>query len=138
MKQIGTIHTLVTADSITLYWDKKISESAEYEIYLNGKLHGSTQKTHYELEGLEAETDFRIHIVKQNEDGQKAAEEELCISTGKQKRRRDITAAPYYAIGDGKTMNTRVIQQAIDDCQADEAVYVPAGIFFDRSVTASQ
>ena len=35
----------------------------------------------------------------------------------------------YYAIGDGKTMNTRVIQQAIDDCQADEAVYVPAGIF---------
>lgn len=129
MKQIGTIHTLVTADSITLYWDKKISESAEYEIYLNGKLHGSTQKTHYELEGLEAETNWQIYIIKKDEDGQKAAEEELCISTGKKKHLRDITSAPYYAVGDGKTMNTRVIQQAIDDCQADEAVYVPAGIF---------
>lgn len=129
MNRIGTIHTIVTSDSITLYWDKRVSERAEYKVYLNGELHGSTNTTHYELEGLEAETAFQIYIVKQDENGQKAAEEELCISTGKQKRRRDIKAAPYYAIGDGKTMNTRAIQRAIDDCQADEAVYVPDGVF---------
>lgn len=129
MERIGTIHTLVTADSITLYWDKKISESVEYEIYLNGKLHGSTDKTHYELEELEAETDYGIHIIKKDGDGQETAEEELCISTGQRKLLRDITSAPYHAAGDGKTMNTGAIQQAIDDCKADEAVYIPAGVF---------
>lgn len=129
MERIGTIHTLVTADSITLYWDKKISESVEYEIHLNEKYHGSTVKTHYELGELESETDYRICIVKKDGDGREAARNELSISTGKRKLLRDITSAPYYASGDGKTMNTRAIQQAIDDCQADEAVYIPEGIF---------
>lgn len=129
MKETGTIHSLVTADSITLYWDKVISENAEYLIYLNGEFHGSTRKTHYELETLEAEEEYRIRIEKVNEDKNRSEFAKLELRTGRKKKLRDITCAPYYAVGDGKTINTGVIQQAIDDCRADEAVYIPEGIF---------
>lgn len=142
MVQTGTIQSLVTADSITLYWEKMVSENAEYQIYLNNKFHGKTGKTHYELEGLEAETEYCIRIEKGigcencREDGncvrtgqRTAGIETLWIRTGKPKFLRDITGAPYYASGDGKTMNTGAIQQAIDDCRPGEAVYIPAGVF---------
>lgn len=129
MNQIGTIQSLVTGDSITLYWDKKISEKAEYHIFLDGIFHGRTEKTHYEIEKLEAETEYRIRIEKGIGTKQKVSAEELYIRTGKKKILRDITRAPYHACGNGKTMNTRAIQQAIDDCREDEAVYIPAGVF---------
>lgn len=141
MVQTGTVHSLVTADSITLYWEKTGSEKAEYEIYLNGSFHGKTGKTHCELEGLEADTEYEIRIVKKEvgncggdggfgEDSQGRTEaRSLCLRTGKSKTFRDITGAPYHALGDGKTMNTRAIQQAIDDCRPGEAVYIPAGVF---------
>ncbi|MBT1179577.1 hypothetical protein [Bifidobacterium vespertilionis] len=41
----------------------------------------------------------------------------------------DVTAAPYHAIGDGRTLNTDAIQRALDDCGQDEAVLIPAGVF---------
>lgn len=129
MNLTGTIYSLVTADSITLYWDKMISEKVEYRIFLNGRFHGSTEKTHYELEQLEAEKDYRIRIEKEYGGGEKTDEEEVFLKTGKKKALLDITRAPYDAAGDGKTMNTGAIQRAIDDCRADETVYIPAGIF---------
>lgn len=127
MSWTETIHSLVTADSITLYWDKTVSENAEYRIYFNEVFHGSTGNTHYELEQLESETEYRIRIEKEN--GQKMDAADLRLRTGKKKILLDITQAPYHASGDGKTINTRAIQQAIDDCGSEEAVYIPAGIF---------
>lgn len=49
--------------------------------------------------------------------------------TGKTKKRIDITASPYNAVGDGITMNTAAIQKALDDCDADSYVYIPKGDF---------
>lgn len=161
MGSVEKIQSLVTSDSITIYWEKRRGGKEEYRISVNGEHRGSTDKTHYKLEGLEPETEYRISVQTEERDtdegigakrgawidmdtdidtdkcstgicaepNQAIAGSELCFRTGKVKRRLDITKPPYCAVGDGKTMNTKVIQQAIDDCGEMEAVYIPAGVF---------
>lgn len=48
-------------------------------------------------------------------------------NSGKEKRRVNVTAAPYFCKGDGKTLNTDNLQRAINDCRADDILYFPAG-----------
>ena len=45
------------------------------------------------------------------------------------KNRLDVTEAPFWAKGDGKTKNTAALQRAIDACGAGDTVYIPAGIY---------
>jgi len=45
------------------------------------------------------------------------------------RKRIDVTASPYFAKGDGQTMNTAVLQKAFDDCPAGGSVYLPAGTY---------
>lgn len=73
MEALYKVESIVTEDSITLYWERPrdIHGSHRYEIELNGKALGNTEKTHYELEGLQADTAYTIAIrlVQQEEDG---------------------------------------------------------------------
>ena len=41
------------------------------------------------------------------------------------KKRIDVTASPYSVVGDGRTLNTKAIQMAIDACTADDVLYFP-------------
>ncbi len=50
------------------------------------------------------------------------------------KRRLDITEPPYNAVGDGKTINTKAIQSALNDCKNGETVYIPEGVFLTGSL----
>ena len=128
MQDRENISALAAEDSITLYWDKKISGKARYRIFVNGDLHGETEKTHYKLKFLEPEKKYQIRVEKtEGESGGILAE--VWLSTAKAKRKLDVTQVPYYAAGDGMTMNTDRIQRAIDDCGAEDAVYIPAGVF---------
>ncbi len=113
-------------NSITLYWEKEwdLSDGIEYRIYLNDRLIGKTIKTHYTLQNLQSET---IYSIKVERFGEILAKQE--VKTKKTKRKIDVSKAPYFAIGDGKTVNTAKIQKAIDDCKENEAVYIPEGIF---------
>ena len=43
----------------------------------------------------------------------------------------DVTAEPYNAVGDGKTINTTTLQRAINDCKDNEALYFPKGVLQD-------
>lgn len=132
MSSMGRIRSMATEDSITLYWEKAVAGKAEYGVFIDGIYQGSTEKTHYKQESLEAGKEYHIRIEKVTEeaDGQTITESEECIvAMGERKQRLDITKEPYCAIGDGKTMNTQVIQQAIDDCRADAMVYIPSGVF---------
>ena len=137
-----------TEDSITLYWELP-EDSGVYEGYrilVDGREAGITNRTHYELTGLEAERNYEISLYRipktfKENDGSKArgnaveeAEQEcpwkrVSITTTPHRRRLNVTQSPYRAAGDGHTMNTLVLQQAIDDCGPGETVYLPAGVY---------
>lgn len=121
MRTIDTVYSFMTDESITLYWDKPdcSARGDRYQVFLNRELYGDTDKTHYRIEGLEAEEEYVVQV----------GSAEIHLKTEKKKVLLDVTKAPYYAAGDGKTMNTQAIQRAIDDCTKDEAVYIPGGIF---------
>lgn len=123
------IRSLATDESITLYWDKPDEwlPGMEYYIFLDYKFYGTTNKTHYKISDLEPEKEYFIQI--KNEKGSTNIFDEVRIKTEKRKILLDITKEPYCAVGDGETMNTQAIQQAIDDCRQDMAVYIPSGIF---------
>ena len=139
-------------DSITLYWERPQGRlGTTYEIFLKSAdqaeadftLIGSTQKTHYTIENLQANTEYEILVkgiyqvdVALIEDGSKSVQIEkeikqqtITMHTFNRSVVIDITNAPYNAVGDGKTLNTKAIQSAIDDCPKDGCVMIPSGTF---------
>lgn len=130
MKQIKEIHSIITSTSITFYWDKPSTfrASDSYQIFLNGIQLGETAKTHYTLKNLTPDTPYHIKLIwLQN--GKNSAQYEWDTKTDIEKKRLDITLPPYNAVGDGKTINTKAIQRAVDDCTSSQTVYIPEGIF---------
>ncbi|MCM1386604.1 MAG: glycosyl hydrolase family 28 protein [Bacillus sp. (in: Bacteria)] len=132
------MQAVITNDSITVFWDRpdNLPEDFYYLIFLDGKEAGETKKTHYTIDGLSAETEYKIEVklceITESADvggGGCIFAEAVTIKTARPKARLDVTKAPYYAVGDGQTMNTKMLQKAIDDCGAAEAVYLPAGVF---------
>lgn len=123
---------------VMLYWElpeQELSEQADtvYEVWVNGAKAGETGQSHYSIEGLEADTDYEVCLraVKGAQELQKAR---FYCRTKTVKERIDVTRAPYYAKGDGRTVNTEALQRAIDDCGADQAVYFPEGIYMTGSL----
>lgn len=58
----------ITENSVTLLWDKQYKDQpVVYEISVNGKVSGSTQKTNYTLNGLFPFTQYTISINIQKE-----------------------------------------------------------------------
>lgn len=129
--EANRIRKIVFDNEITLWWERVIlPQDGVFEIAVNGKIHGKTTKTHYRLLGLSPETVYRVDISIVDHGG--AVVEEfgaVTVKTVKAKKFIDVTKAPYFAVGNGKTINTVAIQRALDDCGADESVYIPAGVF---------
>ncbi len=120
------VRQIVFDNEITLWWEyRDFKGVSSYECFLNGKSHATASSTHITFGGLEAETEYKIKITADNGtvvfDGS--------IATRAAKRRIDITKAPYNAVGDGVTLNTRAIQAAFDACGANDCVYIPQGVF---------
>ena len=127
---LDNFQCLVTSDSITCYWDKETTCTArrEYQIRINGVDYDTTVSTHFSVENLKQDSDYEIEI-RTKALSQKDDSEKFTVHTEKRKRRIDITKSPFYAKGDGKTLNTKVLQEAIDSCKDGEIVYIPKGIF---------
>lgn len=120
-----TINNFVTFDSVTLYWDKPLEadKNTVYEIFADGKKLGETPKTHYTIKDLSPEKTLKIEVKSCVGEGY------VIAVTAKGKNKIDVTAAPYFAKGDGETMNTAILQKAIDDCTADDLLYIPEGVY---------
>ena len=115
-----------TDATLTLFWEKPVTAAAEetYTILLNDTAVGTTTKTHFLMEGLHPETRYSLFVQWRG-----GGLGELDVCTTPVKRWINVTAAPYFAVGDGKTMNTAALQKAIDDCGEAECVYVPTGVY---------
>lgn len=123
------MNTIVFEDEIVLYWDKH-SGGAIYRITLDCKEIARTEKTHYELIGLSPKKDYHIRVELIDKDGV-AVKTLFCdtLTTLSPRKRIDVTKQPYCAVGDGKTLNTKALQRAFDDCKAGESVYIPSGTY---------
>lgn len=126
------IRTVVLEDEITLWWERHCTFPANgvYVVSVNGRKHGETAKTHYTLAALPSETEYCITVTTVDASGAVIGEvRSVTVKTLKKKKRLDVTKAPYFAVGDGVTLNTAALQKALDDCQPDETVYLPQGVY---------
>ncbi|MBR2341058.1 MAG: glycoside hydrolase family 28 protein [Clostridia bacterium] len=126
------MNTVIFQDEITLYWEKQweLPDGIEYQAKLDGKIVEKTVKTHFSFLDLQPNTEYLISIERLNENGDVAEVlYQATLRTLKAKRRIDVTKSPYNAVGDGKTLNTAAIQNALDDCTENDCVYLPQGMF---------
>lgn len=113
-------------NALTLWWEQPedAPRNAVYTVVLDGKPVAEVNRTHAELAALRPETDYHIQVCLGGE-----LIGEITAKTATLRERIDVTQAPYFAVGDGQTMNTAAIQAALDDCGPDQEVYLPAGVY---------
>lgn len=151
-ENFSVLRAEVATDSITLYWERPQGRlGTTYEIFFKDANQteadfafvGSTQKTHYTIENLQENTRYEILVkgiyqvdMALTEDESKSVQIEkeikqqtITVHTFNRSVVIDITKTPYNAVGDGKTLNTKAIQSAIDDCPKDGCVMIPSGTF---------
>lgn len=114
----------MTATTAELYWGPAAEGHAVYTILLDGAVVGQTQKTHFTVTGLAPQRVYAVAVT-----GGTSPALSICITTPPQRRRLDVTRPPYCAKGDGKTLNTAVLQKALEDCTEADEVYFPAGCY---------
>jgi polygalacturonase len=124
------LKSILFFDEITLWWDKaEFSRKADlYKFYLDTRYVGDTTKTHCTFSCLDADKEYTVRIeafVK----GSLVTAKEYSYKTKPSKKRIDATLPPYNAVGDGKTLNTKALQTAIDALGEDEYLYIPKGVF---------
>ena len=119
------INYFATAHSVTFYWDKPdlADKNTVYEFFQDGEKIGQTAKTHFTLKGLTPDKELQIDVKSD------VLSASVTVKTDKQKRLVDVSKAPYFALGDGNTLNTAVLQKAIDDCTVEDVLYFPSGTY---------
>ena len=115
-----------------IFWDLPLDAdpNSEYTIRCNGKVVGKTHKTHFTLQGLKPDTAYEIEVWYANE----ATPRRIKVQTAKEKQIIDVTKAPFCAVGDGATLNTAAIQEALDRCDESHVVYFPEGTFLSGAL----
>jgi exo-poly-alpha-galacturonosidase len=116
--------------SITAIWSKPsdYSNVVSYNVYQNGSLAGSTKNLFYNITGLEPDSPYSLIVKAVDASGEESAPSNKVIqSTAPAMKVFNVTT--YGAVGDGKTLNTKAIQKAIDECSAGGKVLIPSGTF---------
>ena len=128
MHTLEKVKHIVTWSDIILYWDVDLRKSTEvqYYVYLDGVLVNTGNKTHVTIRNI---SDNSVMVEIYTDSDKKELFYKNSFTMKKKPRFIDVTAEPYNAVGDGKTVNTAAIQKAIDNCGEGEAVYLPKGNF---------
>jgi polygalacturonase len=115
----------LSENSVTLLWDKQYGRDiSSYEIVLNGKLQGSTDKTNFTLADLTPATFYKVSIRLK---GSNVKTETIKFKTSAKGNIYNIL--DYGAKDDTTFKNTTAIQAAINACTDGGTVYIPKGIF---------
>lgn len=127
------LNVITYFDEITVWWEKPWDgENYSYRVFSNGKAVAETDKTHYTFTGLTPSTvyEIQVEILCGNST---AAKERITVETSAAKKKVDITKPPYFAVGDGKTVNTCVLREAAEKLKKDEYLYFPKGVYLTGS-----
>ena len=118
-------------DEIALYWEKpkNLAQNVLYRIRVNDRIIEIIAKTHFEIDNLTPNSKYRFQIEQLDGENKSKLIFDDIIRTKKEKKRIDVTKAPYFAKGDGKTSNTKILQSALKNCKKDECIYFPQGEF---------
>ncbi len=127
---------------ITLTWEKPADYTAitGYTIYRNGQSVASVttwnqtqRQLFYTVTGLTPNTSYTFTVRSKDSGGNESADSAPLTQT--------TTAAPtvynitsYGAVGDGKTLNTTAIQNAINACPVGGKVLIPSGTFLSGAL----
>ncbi len=122
----------ITDNSIAVLWDKPDKEVKEYAVIINGEEAARTKATNYTAEELLPDTQYSICVRAEFADGGALASKCMMLKT--KVKSTIINVTDYGAVGDGRTLCTRAIQQAIDSCPAGGTVFMPAGVFVSGAV----
>lgn len=120
----AVISCCATAQSVTLFWDKLecAAGTTYYQVLLNGRPAGESDRTHFTVTGLIPNTEYRVEVQTGG-----TILGSCVVQTGPRLRRLNVR--DFGASGDGETMDTAALQQAINVCRADQEVYLPAGTY---------
>ena len=120
-------------DEVFLWWDLPENAAANtvYRVFRDGTEIGESKKTHFRIGDVKAGESFSVSILF----GGGTLSDTVIVP--EEKRRIDVSRAPYFAVGDGKTMNTAALQRALDDCDAKSVVYLPSGTYLCGSLFLS-
>ncbi len=117
-------------DEIIVWWEREnFPAKTKFCCYLNGALAAETEKTYVCLNGVSADSEYLIKVEAEGE-----ILLEVRVRTPIAKRVIDVTKAPYFAKGDGQTMNTVALQRALDDCDENSRVYLPEGTYLSGAL----
>ncbi|MGR0161839.1 glycosyl hydrolase family 28 protein [Paenarthrobacter nitroguajacolicus] len=136
------------------------SDVVDYRVYMNGKSLGSAEENarvhspaqeyvdafraadkdgfhvntvahNYTVTGLSPRSTYQFSVTAIRKDGTESpASTPITVTTTPERHRVTITHPAYKAVGDGKALNTKAIQKAIDTCRTPGCtVVVPAGTF---------
>lgn len=128
------IKGICSPDSVVLYWDlpENYEVGNSYAVSMNGAEIGKTEKCHFKVADLSPATEYSFSVEMAGNTACKIGDG--VFATEKKRIVIDVTKPPYNAVGDGKTLNTKSLQAAIDDCKAGECVYVPSGDYMTGSL----
>ncbi len=126
---------IIFFNEITLWWtkDEFAKKASEYKLSLDGECVCKTDKTHATFSNLASDREYTVSIAAYT-DGTLTEEKEYKFTTKPQKNRVDVSLPPYNAIGDGKTLNTKALQSAIDALAENEYLYFPKGVFLSGAL----
>ncbi|KAB8287689.1 polygalacturonase [Bifidobacterium ramosum] len=136
------LHYTATHDTLTIWWDRPddARSGRRYQVTVSDDVAPQTHQTqriqqttvtHCTIGDLQPSHPYHVtvHLVDADDDRELRELGGVDACTTAVKRMLDVTRPPYRAVGDGRTLNTTAIQRALDDCDADTAVLIPAGTF---------
>ncbi|MBP1963383.1 glycosyl hydrolase family 28 protein [Paenibacillus aceris] len=124
----------LTDTTVLLLWDKPaniydISNFDTYVVYQNGVQVGETTKMGYSVSGLSPSSAYTFTVKTRDTDGN-LSEASAALTIQTKASGQTINVEDYGAVGDGLTVNTAAIQQAINDLPDGGTIYIPAGKTF--------
>jgi polygalacturonase len=119
----------LTENSVTLLWDKQYAGGQlQYEILMNGKVHGFTAKTNYTVTGLMPDSPYTVSV-RLKHDKEKNKKELYVLKFRTAAKGNICNILDYGAKADSTFKNTAAIQAAINACLPGGTVYIPRGRF---------